>query len=211
MELASGRTVGLEALTRLPTIDDLGPSLLYQAAEDAGATVELELFAAGLATAGLVATDGYLAVNFSATTMLDPGFDRFLADLPVERIVIEISEHTRVEDYEVIERLLQPLRAGALRVAVDDAGAGFASFQHVLRLRPDIIKLDISLVRNVAKDGLSQRLAAALAGVGQQIDAQVVAEGIEDEETLVALQRLGVGYGQGYYLGRPVPLAHLAR
>ncbi|MGI8751115.1 MAG: EAL domain-containing protein [Acidimicrobiales bacterium] len=139
--------------------------------------------------------------------MLDPGFDRFLDDLPLERIVIEISEHTRVEDYEVIERLLQPLRAEGLRLAVDDAGAGFASFQHVLRLRPDIIKLDISLVRNVANDGLSQRLAAALAGVGQQLDAQVVAEGIEDEETLVALQGLGVDYGQGYFLGRPAPLA----
>ncbi|MDQ6839967.1 MAG: bifunctional diguanylate cyclase/phosphodiesterase [Actinomycetota bacterium] len=206
VELATRRTVGLEALTRIPGMIEMSPVELYEAADQAGLTVETELFAANLAAVGFDATDGFVAVNFSATTLLDPGFERFLANVPLERTVIEISEHTRVEDYDAIDTILTPLRTRGLRLAVDDAGAGFASFRHILRLRPDIIKLDISLVRHVATDDVSRRLAAALAGVGQQIGAQVVAEGIEVEEAVTVLEELGVGFGQGYLLGRPEQL-----
>lgn len=207
VELATQTVIGLEALARMPVPDETSPTSLFEAADEAGVTVQMELLTAGLAVAGLAATDGYLAVNFSATTLLDPGFNRFMAEVPADRLVIEISEHTRVEDYGAVDDVLRPWRDKGLRLAVDDTGAGFASFHHILQLRPDIIKLDISLVRDVATDQLNQRLAAALAAVGHQIGAQVVAEGIEHGDAVAVLRKLGVSYGQGYYLGRPEPLA----
>lgn len=206
--LADRRVVGVEALTRTPGMADLSPAGLYEAADDAGLLVDMELFAADRAKAAFEITDGFVAVNFSATTLLDPGFDRFAAAVPLERTVIEISEHNPVEDYDAIVGVLAPLRARGLRLAVDDAGAGFASLRHILRLRPDIIKLDISLVRHLVTDDLNQGLAGSLAAVAAQIQAQVVAEGIEDEGTLAVLRDTGVGLGQGYLLGPPRPLEH---
>lgn len=208
VRLADRRVVGVEALTRVPDRLELSPAALYEAADDAGLVVDTELFAAVLAMAGFDATDGFVAVNFSATTLLDPGFERFASRVPLERTVIEISEHSQVEDYDAVAGVLAPFRGRGLRVAVDDAGAGFASLRHILRLRPDIIKLDISLVRHLVTDDLNQCLAGALAAVATQMDAQVVAEGIEDERTLAALRQAGVGLGQGYLLGRPLPLEH---
>jgi EAL domain-containing protein (putative c-di-GMP-specific phosphodiesterase class I) len=111
-----------------------------------------------------------------------------------------------VEDYDALVRALDGLRSQGVRVAVDDTGAGYAGLAHILRLRPDIIKLDIDLTRGIDADPVRRALAASLVAFGGDIGATITAEGIETGEELEALRTLGVTCGQGYYLARPGPL-----
>jgi EAL domain-containing protein (putative c-di-GMP-specific phosphodiesterase class I) len=129
-----------------------------------------------------------------------------LAGLPEGRVVLEITEHAPVDDYDHLTAALERLRRAGVSVAVDDAGAGFASLQHILRLRPDVIKLDITLVRDINRDPVKRALASSLVTFAGDIGSQITAEGIETPEELAALVDLGVPWGQGYYLGRPGPL-----
>jgi EAL domain-containing protein (putative c-di-GMP-specific phosphodiesterase class I) len=102
---------------------------------------------------------------------------------------------------------LAGLRAMGVRVAIDDAGAGFASLRHTLLLSPDIVKVDISLTRDIDADRGRRALASALISFAEEMGMTIVAEGIETEAELKALRELGVRYGQGYYLAEPGPLA----
>ena len=126
--------------------------------------------------------------------------------MTAKRIALELTEHARVDDYEGLSRVLTPLRDQGMQLAVDDAGAGFASLRHILQLQPDIIKLDMTLTRHVDADGARRALAAALITFAGEIGASIVAEGIESEREIDALVGLGVQYGQGYHLARPGPL-----
>jgi EAL domain-containing protein (putative c-di-GMP-specific phosphodiesterase class I) len=103
--------------------------------------------------------------------------------------------------------MLRPLRARGLRLAVDDAGAGYASFRHILRLRPDHIKLDMSLTRNIDTDKSKRALALALIEFARETGSELIAEGIETQGELATLRELGVMRGQGYLLGRPAPFS----
>jgi EAL domain-containing protein (putative c-di-GMP-specific phosphodiesterase class I) len=94
-----------------------------------------------------------------------------------------------------------------MQVAIDDAGAGYASMRHILKIRPDLIKLDISLTQNIDGDSTRRALAAALIAFAGETDATIVAEGIETEAELRTLERLGIRKAQGYYLARPAPLS----
>ena len=104
---------------------------------------------------------------------------------------------------------LRSLRHGGVRVAVDDAGAGYASFRHILRLRPDIIKLDMALTRDIDRDPARRALASALITFAADTDSTIVAEGVETSGERAALRRLGVDAAQGYCLGRPTPLSDI--
>ena len=109
-------------------------------------------------------------------------------------------------DYPALRQALAPLREQGLDIAVDDAGAGYASFQHVLELEAEIIKLDISLIRDIHRDRARQALAAALIRFGEVIGARVIAEGVENREELATLRLLGVAKVQGYFVGKPMPI-----
>jgi EAL domain-containing protein (putative c-di-GMP-specific phosphodiesterase class I) len=93
-----------------------------------------------------------------------------------------------------------------VRLAVDDAGAGFATLQHILRLQPDLIKLDLSLTRDIDKDPVRRALASSLVSFAREINAQLIAEGVETAEELETIRALGIAFGQGYHLARPQPL-----
>ena len=121
-------------------------------------------------------------------------------------MVLELTEHAAVHDYEVLRQALLELRARGLRLAVDDAGAGYASLRHVLSLAPDIIKLDISLIREIETDRGARALASALISFAEQMGQLVIAEGIEHDRTVEVLAAIGVRYGQGFLLGRPAAL-----
>ena len=121
----------------------------------------------------------------------------------MRRLVLEITEHTPVEDYGRLNACLSALQALGLRIAVDDTGAGFSSLRHVLRLAPDIIKLDFTLVREVDQRPRMQALIAALLTFARGTQAELVAEGVETAEQLQTLKTLGVPYAQGYHLGHP--------
>jgi EAL domain-containing protein (putative c-di-GMP-specific phosphodiesterase class I) len=120
--------------------------------------------------------------------------------------VIEVTEHAAVADYDALADCLRPLRERGVRLAIDDAGAGFASLRHILRLSPDVIKLDRTLCADIDTDPARHALATALIAFAAQIGSSVVAEGIERPEELLTLRALGVPYGQGFFLARPAQL-----
>ena len=103
---------------------------------------------------------------------------------------------------------LAPLRERGARLAIDDVGAGFANLRHILRLAPDIVKLDLSLTQEIAHDPAREALAGSLVGFADGVGAAIAAEGISSDEDLAVLRALGVDYGQGFYLARPAPLLH---
>jgi EAL domain-containing protein (putative c-di-GMP-specific phosphodiesterase class I) len=122
------------------------------------------------------------------------------------RIVVEITEHEAIADYGDLMQALAALRLAGVRIAIDDAGAGFASLRHTLQIAPDIVKVDISLVRDIDKDRGRRALASALISFSDEMDMEIIAEGIETKAELDTLLELGVPYGQGFFLAKPGPL-----
>jgi EAL domain-containing protein (putative c-di-GMP-specific phosphodiesterase class I) len=148
--------------------------------------------------------DTYLALNASPETL--PSCGELFHDSDPPQAVIEITEHAAIDNYGALAPVLDALRQDGLRIAVDDAGAGFASLRHALHLSPDFIKLDVSLTRGIDTDPRRRALAAGLIGFANELGAEIIAEGIETKAELTALQELRVSYGQGYYLAKPAPL-----
>jgi PAS domain S-box-containing protein len=205
IDLTRGQWVGVEALTRFR--DGRTPDIWFAEAHAVGLGVDLELLAIQTALAAvrdLPATVS-VSVNASARVILDPAFARALTypGIDLDRLVVEITEHELVTDYDLVNGALTPLRERGLQVAVDDTGAGYASFTHVLRLRPDIIKLDRSLLTGLPADPARRALVTAIVLLGLELDARLVAEGVETPEELRAVTDLGVDLAQGYHLARP--------
>jgi EAL domain-containing protein (putative c-di-GMP-specific phosphodiesterase class I) len=147
-----------------------------------------------------------MSFNVSPVTAISIELGILLRTAPGAQIVLELTEHTRIQDYEQLLAALALLRQEGVRIAVDDAGAGYAGLQHLLRLEPDIIKLDLDLTRGIHADPARRALAGALVNFARDISAIIVAEGIETADELSALRELGVPWGQGYHLARPGPL-----
>lgn len=212
-DLTSKRIAGLECLARFQSDPPRSPDRWFAEAADVGMGVELELAAirAGLRALNSVPREVYLAVNCSPKTIMDSGFQGFMRTVDLARVVVEVTEHDHIPDYPALLAALAPLRAMGLRVSIDDAGAGYASFRHVLHIQPEKIKLDISLTRNLDTDPQRRALASALIAFGRETKAHIVAEGIETEAELRTLNRLGVHGGQGYFLARPMALPEALR
>jgi EAL domain-containing protein (putative c-di-GMP-specific phosphodiesterase class I) len=200
---------GFECLARFETEPYRSPDQWFAEAEEVGLAEELEIALARKALEALseLPKDILLAVNFSPATIMTESFSKLFATLPLERVVLEVTEHAAVANYTELTARLHPFRLRGLRLAVDDAGAGHSSFRHVLDLRPDTIKLDMSLTRSIDRDRGRQALAGALSMFGRAMGSQIVAEGVESEAELEALRRVGVTKVQGYLTGRPMPLA----
>lgn len=204
IELKTGHVVGNEALSRfggrVPT------DRWFKAANKHGYGAELERQCLGAALALLptLPAEQFLAVNISPAALADDGVLALLTVADLKRVVVEITEHEAVESYAVTRLVLGRLRTAGARIAVDDTGAGFASLRHVLMLQPDIIKLDLSLTRDVDVDRRQQALVRAVTAFGAQVGATVLAEGVETQEQLDTLREIGVRLGQGWHLGVPV-------
>lgn len=205
--LASGRILGVEALTRFVDQDGAGTEFWFSEAAAVDMLCELEFAAMekALVTAKGLPPDIYVALNVSPETCLDPRLPDLLrrSGLPPKRIVLELTERLEVSEYTPLLAVLAPLRQQGLRIAVDDAGSGFASMRHVLHIRPDIIKLDRSLIAGIDDDQGRQALGAALVEFARRIGAALIAEGIETPAELAAVTGLGMTAGQGYLIGRP--------
>jgi EAL domain-containing protein (putative c-di-GMP-specific phosphodiesterase class I)/CheY-like chemotaxis protein len=197
--------VGFEALARFHAPPKRGPDRWFAEASEVGLRAKLELVAVRRALERLdeLPAAAFLSVNVSPETISSAAFRGLVETAPSDRIVIEITEHAPVTDYDELNAGLANVRGLGVRLAIDDAGAGFASLRHILRLQPDFIKLDVSLVAGVENDPSQQALAVGLISFAEKIGATIVAEGIENESALAALRALGVEYGQGYFLGRP--------
>lgn len=206
VRLLDGEVVGVEALARFDSGLTESPLPWFEEAESVDLRVELELAAvrAALVAASELDDDVWVSLNVSPQTALST--DRLLHALSptrLDRLVLEITEQAEVEDYDELNAALRRLREEGVRIAVDDAGAGFASLRHILRLEPDMIKLDKSLVHGLHTDRARRALASALITFAAEIDATIIAEGIETAAELNALRGLGVAFGQGYHLARP--------
>jgi EAL domain-containing protein (putative c-di-GMP-specific phosphodiesterase class I)/CheY-like chemotaxis protein len=207
VDLRTSGVVGVEALARFSAQPQRRPDEWFAEAAAAGLGVELELLAVQTAVAhlDLLPDDAYLSINASPCTALDPRLAEIVeSDAP--RIVLELTEHAPVDQYDDLRAAIAELRNTGLRLAVDDAGSGYASLQHILSLNPDMIKVDIELIRGINTDPARQSLAAALVLFGDKIGSTITAEGIETDDELDTLRRLQVSYGQGFRLGRPEPL-----
>jgi len=196
--------VGAEALARFSD-DPVRPDAWFSQADEVGLRLPLEFAAAATALGSLDGHPdlGYLSINLSPDAILDPLFATFLEGADRSRIVLEITEHAPVDDYAAVAQALDEHRSAGLRIAVDDAGAGFASFRHILKLRPDFIKVDMSLVRDIHLDPVRQALTESIVTFSRTVGASLVAEGVETQEELDTLARLGVTLMQGYLLCPP--------
>lgn len=203
--ILENRIVGYEALARFQSEPYRPPNEWFDDATKVGLLTELESTMRRDALGHLAAlpSDIYISLNVTPITVLEPGFADSLRAYPLDRLVLEITEHTSVEDYQVIAQALEPLRQQGVKLAVDDAGAGYASFRHILQLKPDIIKLDRSLIQHIDSSSDHRTLATALVQFSQTVGSQVVAEGVETQAELSALRDLGVKLVQGFLLGRP--------
>ncbi len=201
VELHTGAVVGHEALTRFT--DGRRPDHVFTAAAQVGLGTALEVatLTAALAGATVLPEGTYLSLNVSPDLVGSPELTVVLSRC--ERpIVLEITEHVAIDDYGLLRARLQ-LLGSDIRLAVDDAGAGYASLRHVVELEPDLVKLDLGLVRGIDADPARQALIAGMCYFGAKRHISLVAEGIETEAEFTTLRSLGVQYGQGYLLGRP--------
>ncbi|MDX6197521.1 MAG: hypothetical protein QOJ79_672 [Actinomycetota bacterium] len=207
----SGRLVGAEALSRFEAFNPADPpdppDAVFARAAEVGLGVELELLAVRIALLAAEALPGdlYISVNVSPAAVLSPSLtDALLASrVSLQRVVLEITEHVSVPDYKLLTSRIDELRALGVRLAVDDAGAGFASFRHILRLAPEYIKLDRTLIENISEDPARRALAAAVVLFAFEMGSAVVAEGVETLAELRMTQTLGIDSAQGFLLGRP--------
>ncbi len=209
VELCSGRRVGAEALSRFPPEWSKTPDVVFHEAAEVGLGLELELRSVERALDHLRAVPGYVSVNLSPSALLDGRIHDLLAAFPPERVVIELSEHDAVDDYDALAAALAPHRDRGVRLAIDDVGAGFSSLRHIVITAPDLIKLDRSIVAGVDADPVLGALARAMVDFARGLGARVVAEGIETGADAAALFAAGVEFGQGWFFGRPGPPGEL--
>ena len=208
-DLTSATLAGAEALARFETPTRRPTSAWFADADAVGLGIPLELAAlrAALAQLDRLSPDVYLAVNLSSRTAMSPLVAELLADAPVERLVLELTEHAEVQDYEGLRSALSGLRDRGMRVAIDDAG--YSSLRHVLHLDADFVKLDVRLTPDIERDPSSRALASALIAFTAETGASVVAQGVETAEELATVAALDVAQAQGFYLGRPGSLEAL--
>ena len=197
----------VEALARFRSDPYEPPDHWFAMAAEVGLGLELELLAARLALDTLrdLPGDASLSVNVSPTTALSPQLIDLLLAAPLDRLILEITEHEAVDCYGALLHALAPLRELGLRLAVDDTGAGYSSFNHILQMKPDMIKLDMSLSRGINRDPARRALASALISFAAEIGSQLVAEGVETPAELRILGALGINIVQGHLVARPSP------
>jgi EAL domain-containing protein (putative c-di-GMP-specific phosphodiesterase class I) len=201
--LATGRVIAHEALARFPGLRGVPIPAVFRAAHDAGFGPALEALAVRRALEQPARPRWTaLSVNLSVSTLRSAAlWDALPADL--SGVVVEITEDELFGYGQELEEALAHLHAAGARIALDDAGAGYSGLQQLMRVRPDIVKLDRSLVCGVARDPARAALVASFSSFASQTGGAVCAEGIEDPADLRAIAELDVAYAQGYLLGRP--------
>jgi EAL domain-containing protein (putative c-di-GMP-specific phosphodiesterase class I) len=204
VDLESREVVAFEALTRF----DSGqrPDLCFADAWSVGSGPDLEMatLEAAIIAAKRLPAGRWLNLNVSPRLLADPerlNAALWLADRP---LVLEITEHEIIEDYAAVREAIRALD-NEVRLAVDDAGAGVANFGHIIDLRPDFVKLDISLVRDVDADVRRQAMIVGIGHFSLTTGCRLIAEGAETEAEARMLNELGVEFGQGYLFGHPEP------
>ncbi len=203
-DVHDGRFLGAEALARFPAAFGSTESV-FQSAAAVGLSVPLERLALGSAITVVdsMHPDQFLAVNLTPQVAFELAATGEKRPDLLSRLVLEITEHAAIPSYADLRRALLPSRELGLRLAIDDAGAGYASLKHVVELEPDIIKIDRSIIEGVSRDRARRSAVSAFVLLALDIGAYVIAEGVEREDDLEAVRDLGVDAAQGYLLAKP--------
>jgi EAL domain-containing protein (putative c-di-GMP-specific phosphodiesterase class I) len=208
VSLSTGGRVGVEALSRFPAGWSLPPDRCFADAREVGLDRTLELMAVRRAVEvalPVLGPDEYVGVNLSPDVVMHADCSAVLRHLPLDRVLLELSEHDPVSDYPALMAVIDPWRAEGLRLAIDDVGSGFSSLRHIVLTRPDVIKLDRGIVDGVATDPVLDTLVRSMVAFARGLGARTVAEGVETQADADALRSAGVDLGQGWHYGRPVP------
>ncbi len=204
VELMTGEVVAVEALSRFPSWGE-GPMTVFAQAWEADLGVELEVKAVRHALRALdsLSPEHRLSVNVSPMTLIDRAFLRIIGEVPENRLVVEVTEHSAVDDYDALRVARRQLSDLGILLAIDDVGMGFSGLHHILESAPDWLKIDQAVVRNVHTNPVKAAMIESLVSFGERVDMLVVAEGIETDDELKALTSLGVSVGQGYAIAYP--------
>jgi EAL domain-containing protein (putative c-di-GMP-specific phosphodiesterase class I) len=214
LRMKEGTVMGFEALARGPRGSGLETArALFDAAEEHNLLVELDRLCRrrALLNSGRVPSNAKVFVNTLHATMHDPQFvGKPLIDLldkaqvSPDRIVIEITERELIDNYSLFRDKMTSFTDLGMSFAVDDVGAGYSGLESIARLKPSYLKIDIGLVRDVHVSMVNKAMVKAIISLGHGIGATVIAEGIHSEDEAQALRAMGVDFGQGYYLARPI-------
>ncbi|MDJ0320846.1 EAL domain-containing protein [Pseudarthrobacter sp. PS3-L1] len=208
VDTARGTVVGYEALARFPGFGEKNPEAWFAAARRHSLAAQLEAAALrrALAFRPSLPTNCFMAVNVSPDLLgTEDVRSVWREHSDLGGIVVELTEQMPIESYVDLEPDLNSLRAAGALIAVDDAGAGYAGLRHLLSIRPSLIKIDRELVQGVDRDEAKRALIRMLGMFASQVDAWILAEGVETAQELDALASLGVPLLQGYFLARPAP------
>ncbi|WP_171683729.1 GGDEF domain-containing protein [Paenibacillus planticolens] len=213
VSMEDGQVMGYEALIRGPEKSTFhSPLNLFQFAENHGELYKLEQLAREKAIQGSILEhpQQLLFINISSHVLYDPGFvpGKTLEKLQKyglrpSNVVFEITERTSIEDFSLAQKILEHYRKQGYRIAIDDAGAGYSSMQAIAELQPDFIKIDRSLIQDIHRNKVKEYILETFVTFAQKMNIFLIAEGIEKEDELIKLARLGVHYAQGFLLGKP--------
>lgn len=207
VQLGSRAAWGYEALARFHGHPG-SPSNVFAAAGLAGMGAELELAAVRNAVALLhqLPEPLVMSINVSSATLDGPELLETLLEHPGDRLMVELTDQVDLAEQFYLRPTVRDLQAHGVRVALDEKGSGFAELQGILALAPDVLKLDIGLVRAIDSDPVRRSLLRSLVGFAEEAEITLIAEGIETREQLDTLEEIGITLGQGRLLGAPAPI-----
>ncbi len=205
VQLADGAVVGMEALSRFESDENMGVQEIFQKVEEAGLGPELELvtMAKALEDYEDLKPPVFLTVNASPELICDPRFMELLPENGLDRIVLEVTEHGQARDEDILHRSICELIAAGVKIAIDDVGAGYSGLLRIAKLKPDLLKIDRSLVFGIASNPAQQAIVSSLVHLARDMRCMLLGEGVETEEDAVMLRKLGVDLAQGWLYGKP--------
>ncbi|WP_440222816.1 EAL domain-containing protein [Dokdonella sp. MW10] len=212
VDLVDGRHLGMEGLSRFDTAWPEPFGGWFSAAVRCGVSQDFELACLHTITrarASVRGVNGYTSVNMSPDTLMRVDLEDHLPREHASEWVLEITEYSEVRDYKALASRVRELQHAGWRIAVDDVGAGYSTIQHVLRIEPNILKLDSSLTRDIDAQPRHRELVAAITRFASDTGVSIIAEGIETEAEKATLMQLGIRIGQGFLSGRPAELGSL--
>lgn len=206
-DLTTSTVVGAEALTRFVSDSGDPADYWFAEAEDSGLRTDLEFAAleSGLEAALKLPPHLFVALKLSDEVCLDPRLPGLFEQTPLAptRVILEVSGKFPQEQAASLDAAVAPLRSVGVRLSIENTGSFFAGASHILRLKPEMIKLERNLTAGLNQDSLRQELVEAEVAFAREIGAALIAQRIETKDELATLADLGVTLGEGYHLGRP--------
>jgi EAL domain-containing protein (putative c-di-GMP-specific phosphodiesterase class I) len=206
VDLARGIVAGYETLARFPGPPGMTPDVWLSTARRRGVdiNIELRILMQAIEARLQAPRSCFLTVNLGPQVLLAPEWIELVDCVSsLDGLVIEVTEHAAIDDYDKVRKALDRARAKGMLVAVDDAGSGYASLSHIMALRPDFVKVDRAFAVECDRDPAKVAVIELMNAFAGRIDASVIVEGIERREELESIASLDVPLGQGFLFGRP--------